>query len=270
MQYRLLPKRAQSDRRTGLAAARRSPREMEIIGLRSVSEATVYAHVFANADREVGGVLIGRMPADGSLPMVTGAIPAVSADERRATLTFTQDTWAHVHRTLDTKFPPDEQIVGWYHSHPGFGIFLSGHDLFIHENFFSSPSQIAVVVDPHARTEGAFVWREQKLFTLFERPTPDRWTAARPTHDLPGTPRGVVTPALGPEKLQTPLLTLLIAAVIGVLLGLGAWCLFLEGTGTGTPRTVRNTVTTKSHTAAQSHGGQQVGTSEQRGSQEQR
>jgi len=149
----------------------------DIVGLASACEQTIYPHVFRSADREVGGVLIGRAPADGSLPLVTGAIPAISADEQRATLTFTQDSWAHVHRTMELEFPPDEQIVGWYHSHPSFGIFLSGHDLFIHENFFSGASQIALVVDPLARTEGVFVWEAGKLKPLFERRTPRRWIA---------------------------------------------------------------------------------------------
>jgi proteasome lid subunit RPN8/RPN11 len=179
----------------GRRNAKQGPRERwakrtgsigEIVGLRPISEETIYPHVFENADREVGGVLVGRMPADGSLPLVTGAIPAISADERRATLTFTQEAWAHVHRTLDTDFPPDEQIVGWYHSHPGFGIFLSGHDLFIHENFFNAPSQIAVVVDPLARTEGAFVWREEELISLFEQPTPGRWAAPAELAEMAG------------------------------------------------------------------------------------
>src|SRR4051812_28892649 len=111
----------------------------EISGLRQVGE-VIYHHVFSNDDREVGGVLIGRSPRHGTLPLITGAIPALKADEQRATLTFTQDAWEHVHRTLEAEYPEEDQIVGWYHSHPGFGIFLSDHDLFIHHNFFSGES----------------------------------------------------------------------------------------------------------------------------------
>lgn len=155
--------------------SRRNQRSPEIAGLKGVSDSTIYEHVFGSADREVGGVLIGRMPADGGLPLVTGAIPAISADEQKATLTFTQEAWAHVHQVLESEFPADEQIVGWYHSHPSFGIFLSGHDLFIHENFFDAPSQIALVVDPIGCREGAFGWRDGKLEALYEQATPRQW-----------------------------------------------------------------------------------------------
>lgn len=196
----------------------------EIVGLSAIAEQVVYPHVFGNADREVGGVLVGRMSTEGGLPLVTGAIPAISADERRATLTFTQDAWAHVHQVLDRDFPADEQIVGWYHSHPGFGIFLSGHDVFIHENFFASPSQIAFVVDPRARTEGVFAWQVGKLRPLFERPTPSGWVlqpdagpviAAR-VSQLQGTRQG------------SSLLALLVAGAIGVLAGFGLWHFALD------------------------------------------
>jgi proteasome lid subunit RPN8/RPN11 len=216
----------------------------EIAGLQAVSDAVIYQHVFDNADREVGGVLVGRTAADGGLPLVTGAIPAISADEQRATLTFTQDAWAHVHRVLESEFPPDEQIVGWYHSHPGFGIFLSGHDLFIHENFFSAPSQIAMVVDPHTRTEGVFAWREGKLIALFEHPTPGGWIAARraqrPVSEVEARANAgssLHMMAAAPHD-RYPLLALAIAGIIGIMIGFGIWSLAAGGAGTSTtPRT---------------------------------
>ncbi len=215
-----------------------SPSAAEIVGLRAVSEAVIYRHVFESADREVGGVLVGRLAVDGRLPLVTGAIPALSADEQRATLTFTQEAWAHVHRVLESDFPPDEQIVGWYHSHPGFGIFLSGHDLFIHENFFSAPSQIAVVVDPHAGREGVFAWQEDGLAALVERATPGNWTAARPTLDSVPNSREHRDPSPS-ERGEYPLLALAIAALIGLGVGFGLWSVAEDGGGSGNPRAGR-------------------------------
>src|SRR5260370_28351362 len=61
------------------------------------------------------------------------------------------------------------KIVGWYRSHPGFGVFLSEHDLFIQENFFSGPHQVAWVYDPHTDEEGCFGWvggKTEKLSSL--------------------------------------------------------------------------------------------------------
>lgn len=153
-------------------------RPAAIPGLSRVCEAVIYKHVFSNAEREVGGVLVGRIKQAGAMPVVTGAIPAIAADEQRAALTFTQDSWEHVHRVLDSEYP-GEQIVGWYHSHPSFGIFLSGHDLFIHRNFFSGRSQIALVVDPIACEEGVFAWRKSTndVDRYMFGPTPAEWRA---------------------------------------------------------------------------------------------
>lgn len=41
------------------------------------------------------------------------------------------------------------RIVGWWHSHPGFGCFLSTTDLKTQEYFFPESYQVALVVDPH-------------------------------------------------------------------------------------------------------------------------
>jgi len=220
-----------------------------IAGLQAVSDAVIYQHVFDNADREVGGVLVGRTAADGGLPLITGAIPAISADEQRATLTFTQEAWAHVHRVLESEFPADEQIVGWYHSHPGFGIFLSGHDLFIHENFFNAPSQIAVVVDPHARMEGVFAWQDGELTGLFEHPTPSGWIATRsgqrPMSEVEARTRAgantghSVRMATAAPHDRPPLPALVIAGIVGVVIGFGIWSLAEGGSGSGAPPTAR-------------------------------
>src|SRR5207244_1370502 len=56
----------------------------------------------------------------------------------------------------------NSRIVGWYHSHPDFGIFLSDRDCFIHENFFSGPGQVAYVFDPVRDLEGMFAWQNGK------------------------------------------------------------------------------------------------------------
>ena len=102
---------------------------------------------------EICGVMIGSH--DEGTTVVEDCIRGEHSDQGGAHVTFTQDTWEHIYQIKDRDFP-DKKIVGWYHSHPGFGIFLSDHDLFIHRNFFSAPHQVAWVYDPHSDEEGCF------------------------------------------------------------------------------------------------------------------
>lgn len=114
-------------------------------------------HARSHMRTEVCGVLIGDN-REGAIN-VDECIPGLNASQAGSHVTFTQDTWAHVYKVKDKEFP-EARIVGWYHSHPGFGVFLSEHDTFIHKNFFSSPYQIAWVYDPHSDEEGCFGWVE--------------------------------------------------------------------------------------------------------------
>lgn len=112
-------------------------------------------HARASLSAEICGVLIGQDRA--GRVEIQACIAGVNAEEAGAHVTFTQDTWEHIYQVKDKQYP-GERIVGWYHSHPGFGIFLSEHDSFIHKNFFASPGQVAWVYDPHSDEEGCFGW----------------------------------------------------------------------------------------------------------------
>src|SRR6266481_9720108 len=120
-------------------------------------------HARSNSKTEVCGVLIGA--ENGSGVSISARIPGLNAAQAGTYVTFTQDTWEHIYKIKDKEYP-DERIVGWYHSHPGFGVFLSDHDTFIHKNFFSSPLQVAWVYDPHSDEEGCFGWDGERLKRL--------------------------------------------------------------------------------------------------------
>jgi proteasome lid subunit RPN8/RPN11 len=117
----------------------------------------------ADLSREVGGVLVGKICKDESGPFlkVDATIDALYAEEKRTELTFTQDTWDYIHQELESKHK-GKNIVGWYHTHPGFGIFLSDRDTFIHQSFFNLPYQVALVYDPKSHEHGVFVWRDNE------------------------------------------------------------------------------------------------------------
>jgi proteasome lid subunit RPN8/RPN11 len=128
-------------------------------------------HARSNSKTEVCGVLIGN--ESGGALSIAACIAGLNAAQAGTHVTFTQDTWEHIYKTKDAKYP-DNRIVGWYHSHPGFGVFLSDHDTFIHENFFSSPLQIAWVYDPLSDEEGCFGWVGKRLERLSEVSVVDR------------------------------------------------------------------------------------------------
>ena len=128
-------------------------------------------HARSSGKTEVCGVLIGQ-DRDHRIE-VAACIEGQNADEAGAHVTFTQDTWEHIYAVKDKKYP-DERIVGWYHSHPGFGVFLSDHDTFIHKNFFSSPGQVAWVFDPHSDEEGCFGWSGGRIERLTRIAVVDR------------------------------------------------------------------------------------------------
>lgn len=120
-------------------------------------------HARGSMKAEVCGVLIGS--TEHERMTVEACIQGNNAAQGGAHVTFTQDTWEHIYKIKDKEYP-DQKIVGWYHSHPGFGVFLSEHDLFIQQNFFSNPQQVAWVYDPHTDEEGCFGWIGDKIEKL--------------------------------------------------------------------------------------------------------
>ena len=123
----------------------------------------IQAHAKEDASVEICGVLVGRWGRDdlGPFAEVTDYIRCDSASSKFAEVTFTHESWAQINEQMDSKFV-DKRIIGWYHSHPDFGIFLSDRDCFIHEHFFSGPGQVAYVVDPVRDLEGVFDWQGGK------------------------------------------------------------------------------------------------------------
>ncbi len=121
----------------------------------------IHEHGRSRLDVEVCGVLVGNAYRDANGPYlhVSRTICGNHAGSQIAQVTFTAETWQHIHTVLDRDCP-DRRMLGWYHTHPGFGIFLSEADMFIHRNFFMAPEQLALVYDPRSGAEGVFAWRQ--------------------------------------------------------------------------------------------------------------
>jgi proteasome lid subunit RPN8/RPN11 len=121
--------------------------------------ARLWQHAGENLAIEVCGVLVGRWGKDtrGPFVLISEAIRGEGASNKFAEVTFTHETWARINQEMDTRYS-HLAIVGWYHTHPDFGVFLSDRDLFIQQHFFSGPGQVAHVIDPVRKAEGIFVW----------------------------------------------------------------------------------------------------------------
>ena len=108
---------------------------------------------------ESGGMLVGTVIEEFGKTniVISGFVEAKFCEATPTTLKFTHETWEFVHKEIEKKHK-DKKIVGWIHTHPDFGIFLSEYDKFIHQNFFSDAHQVAYVVDPIQKIEGFYFW----------------------------------------------------------------------------------------------------------------
>src|SRR5262245_49353400 len=84
-----------------------------------------WEHAKKNMSVENCVVLVGSWKQDGNGPyaVATNFIPCENAASKFAEVTFTHESWAMINHEMDTRFAT-ERIIGWYHSHPDFGIFL--------------------------------------------------------------------------------------------------------------------------------------------------
>ncbi|QDV49796.1 Mov34/MPN/PAD-1 family protein [Gimesia fumaroli] len=187
-------------------------------------------HASNDTSVEICGVLVGEWQQDenGPFASVTQYIRCNQAASKFAEVTFTHESWSQINSEMDSKYS-DLRIIGWYHSHPDFGIFLSDRDVFIQENFFSGPGQVAYVVDPVRKLEGVFEWRNgkpvlmshywvgEKVWSLEASQTPLTQTGSISQHSSPD-PRAAATQ----QHEEHPLMR----GSIQLMMGL---CLFLIG-----------------------------------------
>ena len=124
-------------------------------------------YALADVEHERGTIILGDFYDElgKTHVVISNYIEARYTDASASTLTFTHETWDYVHKEQDAKYP-DKKIVGWQHTHPSYGIFLSNYDLFIHENFFNLPFQVAYVIDPVQNLRGFFQWKNGKIEKL--------------------------------------------------------------------------------------------------------
>lgn len=117
-------------------------------------------HCFSETEVEVGGFLVGLVGENETL--VSNVFPAQHSVGASTQLTFTHESWNTLYEQLKNE-PDGTTLVGWYHSHPNFGVFLSEHDKFIQSNFFKQDGNVTIVVDPIKGRKGWFYSKKGKI-----------------------------------------------------------------------------------------------------------
>ncbi len=120
----------------------------------------ICAHAGSDLDNEVGGWMAGKRCIDKSsgaqFIIIDTILPAEYTERGPAHLTFTGDSQVTLHNLLQAHFP-GKVLVGWYHTHPRMGVFLSEWDIWLHQNFFPEKWQVALVIEPHSSFGGFFI-----------------------------------------------------------------------------------------------------------------
>ncbi len=122
-------------------------------------------HVNENPNIESGGILVGypfkEKRGNITFVVIVAAIRQDSQNRGRAYFTVGPEEIANARTEMERNYP-GLVAVGWYHSHPGHGIFLSGQDMTIVRSIYNEDWHIALVIDPKHRAEGIFVGPEGK------------------------------------------------------------------------------------------------------------
>lgn len=143
---------------------------VEDVGTPATSDLAVYVdldtlleietHAGSDTRVELGGVLLGGQfedPAGRPFVVISESIRAEHYEATQGSFKFTHATWQEITRRRQ-ELHPELRMVGWYHTHPDWGVFLSSMDLFICEHFFNRPLDLALVVDPCRQDRGYFFW----------------------------------------------------------------------------------------------------------------
>lgn len=131
-------------------------------------------HLEADVSVEHGGILFGQAYTDseyGVYVEITAAVAAPATIGTGAYLEFTPDSWQGIiDYAKDAHL--ETNIVGWYHSHPNIGVFMSGTDMRTQQAFFNNPWCLSIVYDPVKTEIGYFLGKKAKvvkpvIFSIF-------------------------------------------------------------------------------------------------------
>ncbi|MFZ1401287.1 MAG: Mov34/MPN/PAD-1 family protein, partial [Candidatus Promineifilaceae bacterium] len=135
-----------------------------LVSHRQQALSQIRVHSISNLRSELGGVLLGHAYRNGELLLVEviAALPARNDDHGPIHFTFTADAWSQIHHERTAQYP-NLEIVGWFHTHPGLGVFYSSDDVVVHTAAFTLPWHVGLVIDPLGNEASYFGWQAGHL-----------------------------------------------------------------------------------------------------------
>ncbi|KDQ20688.1 hypothetical protein BOTBODRAFT_26705 [Botryobasidium botryosum FD-172 SS1] len=132
------------------------PDNGEVIHISSLALLKMLKHGRAGVPMEVMGLMLGEFVDDYTVRVID-----VFAMPQSGT-TVTVESVDHVFQTKMKEMLKQtgrpEMVIGWYHSHPGFGCWLSSVDINTQQSFEQlNPRSVAVVIDPIQSVKGKVV-----------------------------------------------------------------------------------------------------------------
>jgi len=169
-------------------------------------DATVHHQIeqFASRDRQAEciGLLLGSVDVEDRkrVARITALAPGLGAGESRTCVRVTLDAWAAMLGKRDRDHA-NLRVLGWMHTHAGWGVFMSDSDVFAHEHFFPHPNMVAYVLDPTTGHDSFFGWKDGRISYL-------------PTYALVGTPEQIESSSRAPRRRELLAPALGVAAIL--------------------------------------------------------
>lgn len=131
------------------------PKYFKKVAISSKSVIKMSKHAVSGGNIEIMGMLVGKIYENTIVVNDVYGLP-VEGTETRVNAQVEGYEYMVSYLTQHKKIKPHENIVGWYHSHPGYGCWLSGIDVAtqaLNQNF--QDPYLAIVVDPKKLLTGA-------------------------------------------------------------------------------------------------------------------
>lgn len=123
----------------------------------------IMAHARQDTERECFGLLMGNVYMDSNCGVtwmyLQDAVPASQVDADITTVEVSRQEFMRINDEVDRireQTNDDVRKIGWYHSHPNYGIFMSNTDRLNQKRYYYQEWQLALVVDPIRATLGFF------------------------------------------------------------------------------------------------------------------